>query len=242
MSNFSRTTVPETSQRITRRYRVILGVTGSVAAVKSPLVALDILKEVDAEVIVLLTTSGHMFWTKAKAYDPCSWAEFLKHKRKLGTEVNFPPPENEITVYEPQDEWNRWHRIGDPVLHIDLRNWADIMVIAPLSANTLAKVALGMCDDPLTCCIRAWDFGHGDRLGKPLVLAPAMNTGMWQHPLTQCHLQTIKSFWNSSKGVNQIMIIEPKVESTLACGERGTGAMAEVHHIVEGVKKLLKEQ
>jgi hypothetical protein len=86
------------------------------------------------------------------------------------------------------------------------------------------------------------DFGHGDRLGKPLVLAPAMNTGMWQHPLTQCHLQTIKSFWNSSKGVNQIMIIEPKVESTLACGERGTGAMAEVHHIVEGVKKLLKEQ
>jgi len=120
MSNFSRTTVPETSQRITRRHRVILGVTGSVAAVKSPLVALDILKEVDAEVIVLLTTSGHMFWTKAKAYDPCSY------------------------------------RIGDPVLHIDLRHWADIMVIAPLSANTLAKVALGMCDDPLTCCIRAW--------------------------------------------------------------------------------------
>jgi hypothetical protein len=99
MSNFSRSTVPEASQRNSRRYRVILGVTGSVAAVKSPLVALDILKAIDAEVIVLLTTSGQMFWMKAKTYDPCSWAEFLKHKSKIGTELNFPPTENEITVY-----------------------------------------------------------------------------------------------------------------------------------------------
>ena len=46
--------------------------------------------------------------------------------------------------------------MGDPVLHIELRNWADIIVVAPLSAHTLAKIATGMCDDPLTCCIRAW--------------------------------------------------------------------------------------
>lgn len=57
---------------------------------------------------------------------------------------------------EAQDEWKGWHRMGDPVLHIELRNWADIIVVAPLSAHTLAKIATGMCDDPLTCCIRAW--------------------------------------------------------------------------------------
>ncbi len=61
-----------------------------------------------------------------------------------------------LKTSEPEDEWKGWHRIGDPVLHIDLRNWADIMVVAPLSANTLAKIAAGICDDPLTCCIRAW--------------------------------------------------------------------------------------
>lgn len=86
------------------------------------------------------------------------------------------------------------------------------------------------------------DFGHGDRIGKPIVLAPAMNTGMWQHPLTQSHLQAVKSFWNNSKGDNQIMIIEPKAESTLACGEIGTGAMADLQHIVKGVRELLEEK
>lgn len=96
MSNIQ---VAETSQRNTRRYRVILGVTGSVAAVKSPLVALNILKELDAEVIVLLTTAGQTFWTRANTYDPCSWTEFLKRSRQPGTEVNFPPTDNEITVY-----------------------------------------------------------------------------------------------------------------------------------------------
>ncbi len=54
--------------------------------------------------------------------------------------------------------------MGDPVLHIELRRWADVLVLAPLSANTLAKVAHGLCDNLLTCVVRAWDFA------KPLLV------------------------------------------------------------------------
>jgi phosphopantothenoylcysteine decarboxylase len=48
--------------------------------------------------------------------------------------------------------------VGDEVLHIELRRWADLMVVAPLSANTLAKLANGLCDNLLTCIVRAWQF------------------------------------------------------------------------------------
>jgi len=64
------------------------------------------------------------------------------------------------------------------VLHIDLAKWADIFVIAPCSANTLAKLAYGICDNLLTSVARAWDAD------RPLVIAPAMNTHMWTHPHT----------------------------------------------------------
>ncbi len=57
-----------------------------------------------------------------------------------------------------EDDWRSWKTVGDDVLHIELRRWADIMVIAPLSANTLAKVANGLCDNLLTCVVRAWDW------------------------------------------------------------------------------------
>ena len=72
--------------------------------------------------------------------------------------------------------------VGDPVAHIELRRWADALVIAPLSANTLAKAAAGMADGLLTCVLRAWDWN------KPALLAPAMNTAMWESPLTEAHL------------------------------------------------------
>ena len=61
-----------------------------------------------------------------------------------------------------------WQAKGDPVLHIDLRKWADLLVIAPLSANTLAKTAQGLCDNCLTSVVRAWDF-H-----KPLLVSAAV--------------------------------------------------------------------
>ena len=64
-----------------------------------------------------------------------------------------------------EDEWRQWGQVGDPVVHIELRRWADAFVVAPLSANTLAKVAGGLCDNLLTCVVRAWDFA------KPLLVS-----------------------------------------------------------------------
>jgi len=135
-------------------------------------------------------------------------------------------------------------------LHIELRDWADAMVIAPLSAHTLAKIACGLCDDLLSCCVRAWDFGNGNsgRPGKPLVLAPAMNTAMWDHPLTSSQLDVVRGFWNSKSvksntnnedgGSVGVYVVEPQVK-TLACGEVGTGALAALDDIVSSVEDAL---
>ena len=57
-----------------------------------------------------------------------------------------------------EEEWHQWQKKGDPVLHIELRKWADLLIVAPLSANTLAKMAQGLCDNCLTSVVRAWDF------------------------------------------------------------------------------------
>nr|XP_014123126.1 phosphopantothenoylcysteine decarboxylase isoform X3 [Zonotrichia albicollis] len=120
-----------------------------------------------------------------------------------------------------------WKGRSDPVLHIELRRWADLMVVAPLDANTLAKVANGICDNLLTCVIRAWD------LSKPLLFCPAMNTAMWEHPITARHVEQLKAF-----GYTEI----PCVVKKLVCGDEGRGAMAEVWTIVERVKKILEER
>lgn len=148
----------------------------------------------------------------------------MHNRARLTTEM--------IVMLAPDDEWQAWSRIGDPVLHIELRDWADVLVIAPLSAHTLAKVATGLCDDTLTCVARAWDLGHvTGRPPKPIVLAPAMNTAMWQHPLTQQQLQTIKAF----SSTDMVKVVAPMVK-TLACGEVGTGALAHVADIVMAVR------
>ncbi|XP_063202917.1 phosphopantothenoylcysteine decarboxylase isoform X4 [Chroicocephalus ridibundus] len=120
-----------------------------------------------------------------------------------------------------------WKGRSDPVLHIELRRWADLMLVAPLDANTLAKLANGICDNLLTCVIRAWD------LSKPLLFCPAMNTAMWEHPITARQVEQLKGF-----GYTEI----PCVVKKLVCGDEGRGAMAEVWTIVESVKRMLEEQ
>jgi phosphopantothenoylcysteine decarboxylase len=132
-------------------------------------------------------------------------------------------------------------------LHIELRRWADVLVIAPLDANTLAKLANGLSDNCLTCVWRAWDTT------RPIILAPAMNTVMWEHPLTSRHLrklvpaeappnftndQLIAWINNQSHGVR---IVGP-IEKNLACGEIGMGAMAEVEAIVQTVNHATGRQ
>ena len=117
-----------------------------------------------------------------------------------------------------------------------------------------------MCDDLLTCCLRAWDYGQRRKeslnnnsdngttiVGKPIILAPAMNTAMWDHPLTSWQLETIKKFTrvkddddksNNQEEESRVHIVEPAVK-TLACGEIGAGALADLDDIISAVKRSL---
>ncbi|XP_033045220.1 phosphopantothenoylcysteine decarboxylase isoform X3 [Trachypithecus francoisi] len=136
---------PTAAPLVERKFHVLVGVTGSVAALKSPLL-----------VSKLLDIPG------------------------------------------------MWKSRSDPVLHIDLRRWADLLLVAPLDANTLGKVASGICDNLLTCVIRAWDRS------KPLLFCPAMNTAMWEHPITAQQVDQLKAF-----GYVEI----PCVAKKLVCGD-----------------------
>lgn len=96
--------------------------------------------------------------------------------------------------------------------HIDLARWADICVIAPATADLLARLALGLGDDLLATLVLALEPE------KPLWIAPAMNTVMWRKPAVQEHVATL-----ARRGAR---LIAP-VEGHLACGEQGVGAMAD---------------
>lgn len=113
------------------------------------------------------------------------------------------------------------------VLHIELRRWANVFVVAPLDANTLGKLAHGVCDNLLSSVARCWDVRAGS-----MVVAPAMNTVMWTHPATQPAIDVLQS-WG-------IVVVSPVVK-TLACGDTGVGAMAGIPDIVAAVSKALKK-
>lgn len=106
-------------------------------------------------------------------------------------------------VYQDEDERvESWTR-GLGILHINLRKWADILVIAPLSANTLAKVVNGMCDNLLTDLIRAWDTtGLVDGKKKRILVFPAMNAGMWLQPITAKQIRVLEEEWGVQGGVD----------------------------------------
>ncbi|CAF1018461.1 unnamed protein product, partial [Adineta ricciae] len=106
--------------------------------------------------------------------------------------------------------------------------WADVLLIAPLDANTLAKISVGICDNLLTNVVRAWDLKNG----KPLIVAPAMNTAMYEHPLTRQQLDLITNTF----GYVEI----PSIEKTLMCGQTGIGAMASVESIVTETLKIFQ--
>jgi phosphopantothenoylcysteine decarboxylase len=187
---------------------VLLGVTGSVAAIYT-LQLYDALRQAGHHVKIVATQSACYF------FDLASLASTNGQR-------------NKNVVILDEDEWpgERYQR-GDPVLHIELRRWADAFVIAPLDANTLAKLALGMTDNCLTCVYRAWDRA------KPIVLAPAMNTLMWEHPVTARQLAQI------GEDMRTALHIVCPISKKLACEEVGVGAMAEHEAIMQRLAVVL---
>lgn len=144
-------------------------------------------------------------------------------------------------IYLDEDEWApAWTR-GAKILHIELRRWADLLVIAPLSANSLAKMAGGLSDNLLMSTVRAWDASgllDAPRMGdfaakKKIMVAPAANTAMWFHPLTEKHLGVLGEW-------DWVEVLRP-VEKTLACGDTGSGAMHDWKDIVVRILELLPE-
>jgi phosphopantothenoylcysteine decarboxylase len=208
--------------------KVLLGVTGSVAAIRTPQLHAE-LKRAGHQVKVVATQSSLYFFDPS-ALDPLDATR---------------PVRNPSIVVLDEDEWpgqdaGRRYERDEPVLHIELRRWADVFVIAPLDANTLAKLANGLADNCLTCVWRAWDTT------RPVILAPAMNTLMWEHPLTYRHLRqlamdagmtvpdgldldTVVDWINGNS--SKMRIVSPQ-SKRLACGDVGMGAMAAVQEVV----------
>jgi phosphopantothenoylcysteine decarboxylase len=210
--------------------RLLLGVTGSVASIRTPAL-FRALRTAGHEVRVIATQPALYF------FDP---AELGRSDGQPG-DLTIDDP-----LYRDSDEWpGTRYRRGNPVLHVEFRKWADLFVVAPLDANTLAKFALGISDNFLSCIFRAWDFT------KPVILAPAMNTLMWDSPVTRRHLHQLLAD-RASEPVPQgwalddapalfarlapKMVLVPPQAKRLACGDVGAGAMAEVTDIAEVVR------
>ncbi|KAK7340144.1 hypothetical protein VNO77_20838 [Canavalia gladiata] len=131
-------------------------------------------------------------------------------------------PKDVFVFYDEHELCSTQKTIGDCVLHTELCKWADIMVIAPLSANTLAKIAGGICDNLLTCIVRTWDQK------KPLYAAPSMNKLMWKNPFTEMHCRSLHEL-----GISLI----PPVPRKKAGEEYENGAMDEPFNISYTVKE-----
>jgi phosphopantothenoylcysteine decarboxylase len=175
--------------------KILIGITSSIAAYKIPDL-ISQLKKQNHEVITMITEASKSFVA------PQSLAVMSQNP-----------------CYQDEHEWGNTQE----VLHIKLARWCDVCLIAPLTANTIAKIAHGLCDNLVTSAVRA--LGN-----KKLILAPAMNTRMWENPITGNHLEMIAKYYN-------VTLINP-VEKVLADGDRGMGALAEIETITEVLNNI----
>jgi len=119
-----------------------------------------------------------------------------------------------------------WRRDGDQAIrHIDLAAWANIVVVAPATANIIGKTAGGICDDLLsTTLCAAWQ--------KPCLMAPAMNDRMWSNPAVQRNVAAVREMG--------FQLVGPAT-GRLACGTEGPGRMAEPAEILAAIRRMLKD-
>jgi phosphopantothenoylcysteine decarboxylase len=146
---------------------ILLGVSGSVAAIKLTSLTNLLKDKFENSTIKIVATQN------AIKFIPSDLLNTTQHT---------------LLVYTETHEWE-WQKIGDKILHIELRNWADVIIIAPLSANTLAKLSHGICDNLLTCIMRAWDRS------KPVFVCPAMNVNLANWRLQCGHTPSQHSSW-----------------------------------------------
>lgn len=167
---------------------ILVGVTGGIAAYKTATLV-RLLKKQAAEVRVIMTSAAEKFIT------PLTMATLSENE--VGRELFDQLPLHDVR-------------------HIHWAEWADLVVVAPATANTLAKIANGLADDLLSSTLLA--------VQCPLVMAPAMHHQMWTHPATQRNIETLKG-----DGVHII----PPAEGDLASGDVGPGRMPEPDGIIK---------
>jgi len=177
--------------------RILLIVTGGIAAYKTPDLVRQ-LRKAGAEVTCALTEGGSKFVT------PLTLQSL-----------------SEYTVYTDLFSLTDEHEMG----HIELSRQADLILVAPATANLLAKMAHGLADDLASTVLLATD--------TPVLVAPAMNVRMWDHPATQDNAATLKA-----RGIG---FIGPD-QGEMACGEQGEGRMTEPHGIVQAVTDFFETQ
>lgn len=175
--------------------KILLGVCGSIAAYKSALLVRLLVKN-GADVKVIMTATAHDFIT------PLTLSTLSK---------------NPVLTHFSKDETGQWNN------HVELGLWADLFVLAPASANTVAKMANGLCDNLLLATYLS--------ARCPVLFAPAMDLDMWQHASTQANLKKLTTFGN--------VLIEP-AHGELASGLIGTGRMAEPEQILQSIEKFFK--
>lgn len=178
-----------------RNKHILLSVCGGIAAYKTAHLVRLFIKE-GAEVRVVMTKSAEDFVTP-KTLSVLSKNEVISD------------------FFDAKQQWNN---------HVHLAEWADMMIVAPLTANTLAKLTSGICDNILTACYLS--------MRKQVYVAPAMDLEMYQHPTTKKNLMLLKEHGN---------IIIPAEKGELASGLIGEGRMAEPEHIVQFVHDHLKQ-
>jgi len=171
---------------------ILLGVTGSIAAYKS------------ADIANKLTKNGH----KVTVVMTENAMEFIA-------------PLTFSTLTKQQVYFDSFAEISEfDVEHIGLAKQADIFVIAPATANIIAKLASGIADDLLTTVIMAGN-------GKPVLICPAMNTAMYKNPIVQSNIDKLQDFG---------YYFEKPRASTLACGDIGDGALADTDTIIQTIE------